>query len=38
MRAPLKLDRQIVVIRPFIWIGLAAFALGYWGYMALVGG
>jgi hypothetical protein len=38
MRAPQKLDRPIEVLRPFIWIAAAAFALGYWGYMALVGG
>jgi hypothetical protein len=37
MRAPPKLDRPADVVRPFIWIGLAAFAVGYWGYMALLG-
>ena len=38
MRAPQKLDRPADVMRPFIWIGLAAFAVGYWGFMAIFGG
>jgi len=33
-----KLDRPGDVFRPFIWIGLAAFAVGYWGFMAIFGG